>query len=343
MVGYFVGIDMGGTTTKATAVDLEGRRLASSLMEIPTGAREGPFHVVRQMKIAAEMALAPRNATWNQVLAVMLATPGPAIDGVLGKSPNLPELSGADLRGGLERALALGDHKIPVQWVNDANAGAYADWVSFGEPFKRGIIGLYPGTGLGAGYVSPTGHLLEGEHGAGAELGHLPLPCWLMDDEELWRCGCGRDGCVETAASISGLKNQLAAALKTDEFGSHPLAPDPAPLEKKVLSLRTLAQKGDKLALHLFGRQARVLAATLVMGQIAFDAGAAVLGGGLTEPAATTAEFRKWFVDELTREFHKRAFDTQHLIEVVVTQWGDMAQAVGAAELARHRFIAKSS
>lgn len=341
MVGFFVGIDMGGTTTKATAIDIDGKRLASNLMEIPTGEPHGAAHVVQQMKTAAEMALKPANVTWKDVLGVTLATPGPAVDGVLGKCSNLPHLHNADLRGGLQRVIAATGNDIPVQWVNDANAGTYADWVTFGEPYHRGVIGLYPGTGLGAGYVSPTGVLLVGEHGAGAELGHLPLPFWLMNDEAAWRCGCTRDGCVETAASIVGLKNQLAAALKTPEFSSHPLASDPAPIEKKVLSLRTLAQKGDKLALHLFARQARVLAATLVMGQIAYDAGVAVLGGGLTEPTATTAQFRKWFVDEVTKEFHKRAFDPQHLIEVVVTQWGDMAQAVGAAELARHRVLAK--
>jgi predicted NBD/HSP70 family sugar kinase len=341
MAGYFVGIDMGGTTTKATAIDRDGKRLTSTLMEIPTGEPNGAAHVVQQMKTAAEMAFKPANATWKDVLGVTLATPGPAIDGVLGKCSNLPHLHGADLRGGLQQVIAAAGQDVRVNWVNDANAGTYADWVTFGEPHHRGVIGLYPGTGLGAGYVTPEGYLLVGEHGAGAELGHLPMPHWLMCDEVSTMCGCGREGCVETAASIVGLRKQLAAALKTPQFSSHPLASDPAPIEKKVLSLRTLAQKGDELALHLFARQARVLAATLVMAQIAYDAGVAVLGGGLTEPAATTPQFRKWFVDEVTREFHKRSFDPQHLIQVVVTLLGDMAQAVGAAELARNSAVAK--
>lgn len=341
VTGYFVGIDMGGSTTKATAIDIHGNRPAANLIEIPTGAGNGPAHAIGQMKNSAELALKAAGATWSSVLGITLATPGPAINGVLGYSPNLPLLRGADLRGGLEQAVATTGQKIGVTWVNDANAGTYADWATFGLPHKRGIIGLYPGTGLGAGFVDMDGNLLVGEHGAGAELGHLPLPYWLMEDEGVWNCGCGGKGCVETAASIAGLKNQLHSALKRPEFANHPLATSDQPLDKKVMSLRTLAQKGDPLALHIFARQARVLAATLVMGQAAFDAGIAVLGGGLTEPSATTPEFRNWFVSQMKSEYRKRAFNPDYAIDIVVTVLGDMAQAVGAAELARHTYQAK--
>jgi glucokinase len=332
---------MGGSTTKATAIDLHGKRPAANLIEIPTGEIHGPLHVIGQMKQAADLALKAAGTNWHDVLGITLATPGPAINGVLGRSPNLPHLIGADLRGGLQEALGSLGHYVEVAWVNDANAGTYADWATFGEPYKRGIIGLYPGTGLGAGFVDMDGNLLVGEHGAGAELGHLPLPYWLMDVEGVWNCGCGRQGCVETAASISGLKNQLPAALKRAEFSDHPLATSDLPLEKKVMSLRTLAQKGDALALHIFARQAKVLAATLVMGQAAYDAGLAVIGGGLTEPSATTTEFRHWFINEMKTEYKKRAFNPDYAIDIVTTVLGDMAQAVGAAELARHTYLAE--
>jgi glucokinase len=339
--GYFVGIDMGGSTTKATAIDERGHRPAANLIEIPTGAHLGPAHAIGQMKAAAELALKAAGAGWGEVLGITLATPGPAINGVLGRSPNLPHLIGADLRGGLEKAVATSGNPVGVAWVNDANAGTYADWATFGAPHKRGIIGLYPGTGLGAGFVDMDGNLLVGEHGAGAELGHLPLPYWLASEEGSWSCGCGREGCVETAASISGLRNQLPAALKRPEFANHPLATSDQPLDKKVMSLRTLAQKGDTLALHIFARQAKVLAATLVMGQAAYDAGIAVLGGGLTEPSATTPQFREWFINEMKTEYRKRAFNPDYAIDIVITVLGDMAQAVGAAELARHTYQSK--
>jgi glucokinase len=341
VTGYFVGIDMGGSTTKATAIDIQGKRPAAELIEIPTGASLGPTHAVKQMKTAADLALDAANVRWSDVLGVALATPGPAINGVLGKSPNLPALRGADLRGGLEQAIAAAGRHVAVIWVNDANAGTYADWATYGAPFQRGIIGLYPGTGLGAGFVDSRGNLLVGDHGAGAELGHLPLPFWLSGVEGCWRCGCGGEGCMETAASIAGLKNQLPDALKRKEFANHPLATSDRPLDEKVMSLRALAQNGDPLALHIFARQAKVLASMLVMGQVAFDAGIAVIGGGLTEPTATTREFRAWFLNELKTEFAKRAFNPDYLIDVVLTELGDMAQAVGAAELARHTYISK--
>ena len=341
--GYFIGIDMGGSMTKAVAIDRRGRRVSDALNEISTGASFGPGHVVRQMRAAAELAMKPAGAVWEDVLGVILATPGPAMDGVIGKAANLPMLIGADMRGGLEEAIAealvgTAAARVKVGWVNDANAGTYADWAVFGKPLNRGIIGLYPGTGLGAGYVDREGNLLVGEHGAGAELGHLPMPYWLMGEEKIRRCGCGRDGCVETGASIAGLKHQLAEALAKPAWAGHSLATLDEPIGKKAFSLRALAQNGDRLAMHLFARQAKVLAATLVVAQTAYDAGVAVIGGGLTEPTATTAEFRAWFLGEVRREFHAHALEMEKPIEVLLTEMGDMAQAVGAAELARWRF-----
>ena len=343
MRAFFLGIDMGGTTTKAIVIDSSGRPLSSHLNEVPTGAALGPAHVAQQMTAAATLALQAAGVPWTDVRGATLATPGPAINGVLGKCPNLPKLIGADLRTALHRAIATtAGEPIPVGWANDANAGAYADWVTFAQPKGLGLIGLYPGTGLGAGYVSPRGDLITGEHGAGAELGHLPMPFWLMQDEEPWPCGCGRRGCTETGASIAGLKHQLPHALKRPEFQSHPLATEDLPMEKKVFRLRALAQEGDPLALHLFARQARVLAATLVMGQMAFDASVAVLGGGLTEPAATTPQFRDWFLIQVKTAYIAHAFDTDHPIEILLTSLGDMSQAVGAAQLARHEALKNS-
>lgn len=338
----YAGVDMGGSTTKAMIVDEHGNQLVKNLVEVPTGSKNGPAHVIAQMKSAIDGVLAQIGAKWTDVAAVGQATPGPATKGVLERTANLdPSLAGCDVRGGLEALIAKTEsHTAPVRWVNDANAGGFADWFAFGEKAKAGVVGLYPGTGLGGAFVSGTGELLEGDNGCGAEIGHLPTPAYLNFPQ--WKCGCGRYGCFETGASIMGLRNQLAAALSDPQWSSHEFAQDPALRAKDpaaiataAFSLRKRAQQNDALALALFDQQARVLGAASAVCAIAFDPAVIVFGGGLMESTATTPEFRKRLLTKIRETFDANTFPIQKKITLEITPFGDLSQSLGAALLVR--------
>ena len=96
---------------------------------------------------------------------------------------------------------------INVEIANDANVATLAE-VKFGAAKNRSsAIMLTLGTGVGGGIVV-NGELIEGNLGAGAELGHAVI---VKDGEQ---CTCGRRGCLEAYASASALIRDTKRAMQ---------------------------------------------------------------------------------------------------------------------------------
>jgi glucokinase len=168
------------------------------------------------------------------------------------------------------------------------------------------------------------------------EGGHMPAALHLLGGVRPYRCGCGRDwGCIEAYTTISGLPQLLADMLL--KHPSHPLATSEAPIKEKVLSLRTLAQKGDALACEIFDFQARALGLHVASLVIAVDPEYVVIGGGLMEPEATTAEFRERYLRIVRESAQPYLWPMQReRMKVVPAELGDLSQSIGAALVAMY-------
>ncbi len=104
---YFLGVDVGGTTS-TLAVGDENRRVVQVSEQFPTTPDLGPESSIAAIEAAAVATLARLNTTLASVQMVGLATPGPAtMDGVLLATPNLKrELwNNCPIRAVLEAAL----------------------------------------------------------------------------------------------------------------------------------------------------------------------------------------------------------------------------------------------
>jgi predicted NBD/HSP70 family sugar kinase len=169
------------------------------------------------------------------------------------------------------------------------------------------------------------------------EGGHMPAPLHLLGGMRPFTCGCGRDwGCVEAYTTISGLPQLLAEFLP--KHPGHPLASSTASIKEKVLSLRTLAQKGDALALEIFDFQARALGLHVANLTIALDAEFVVIGGGLIDPESTTPEFRARYLAGIRAAAEPYFFPMQRqCVKIVPAALGELSQAIGAALVALYR------
>jgi len=183
-------------------------------------------------------------------------------------------------------------------------------------------------------YVDAHGLPLDGDTLSGMEGGHMPAPLHLLGNIRPFSCGCGRDwGCIEAYTTISGLPQLLAETLK--KFPDHPLASSPAPIKEKVLSLRTLAQKNDPLAVEIFNFQARALGLHMASLLMAVDTEYVVIGGGLIDPEATTPEFRERYLRIIHESARPYLWSTQQQeLKVVPATLGELSQAIGAALVA---------
>jgi glucokinase len=161
----------------------------------------------------------------------------------------------------------------------------------------------------------------------------MPAPLHLLG-VPAYRCGCGRDwGCVEVYTTLSGLPNLLEAALAAQP--DHELARSTLDAKARALSLRGLAQQGDRLAMDLFLFQARALGLHVASLAMALDPGFVVIGGGLMDPEATSEAFRDQYLSTIRATADEYLWPTQRARLIVVpAALGDLSQAIGAALVA---------
>lgn len=334
----FIGTDSGATTTKFSAVRDNGEAVSTKVLQRPTNSHLGREAVIASWIAGVGDFLKQNQLQWGQVAGVGLAIPGPYERyGVFGKSPNLPaSFGGWDVRADYSAALArkIG-RAVPLAVGNDGNYGGVAEAQIARGKTRATVAMLMPGSGLGCAFVGADGLSLDGDTLAGMEAGHMPVPLHLFGiTGKPLPCGCGRDwGCVEAYTTISGLPHLLAE--KLTKYPDHELARLDAPVKEKVLSLRGRAQKDDALALEIFDFQARVMGIHVANLTMAFDPGIFVIGGGLMDHEATTAEFRKRYLQIISETAKPYLWPQQRdTLKIVPAELGDMSQAIGAALVA---------
>ena len=335
--GVYLGTDSGATTSKTGGVWADGTIISHHLRQSSTNSAAGTQAVVQGWIDGVNGFLAENKLTWSQVQGVGLAIPGPYERyGVMGRAANLPRsFEGWDFHADYSRAIAqAAGRSIPLVAGNDGNYGGVAEAQRVRGGKKASVLMLAPGSGLGVAYVDAHGLPLDGDTLSGMEGGHMPAPLHLLGNIRPFSCGCGRDwGCIEAYTTISGLPQLLAETLK--KFPDHPLASSPAPIKEKVLSLRTLAQKNDPLAVEIFNFQARALGLHMASLLMAVDTEYVVIGGGLIDPEATTPEFRERYLRIIHESARPYLWSTQQQkLKVVPATLGELSQAIGAALVA---------
>lgn len=335
----FIGTDGGATTSKVGGVWSDGTTISNSLLQRPTNAHSGPTAVVEGWVAAIDSYLLEHQLTWEQVGGVGVAIPGPRRSyGVLERGPNLPEsFVGFDVYTAYHSALARqAGRAIPLAVGNDGNMGGVAEAQRVRGQSNGSVVMLAPGSGLGCAYIDQNGLPLDGDTLAGMEAGHMPAPLHLLNAKP-YRCGCGRDwGCVEMYTSLAGLPNLLAETIT--RYPDHPLARSSASAKDRAMALRGLAQQGDPLAMDIFDFQARAMGLHIANLAMAFDPLFVVIGGGLMDAGATTAEFRERYLRIIDETARPRLWPAQQLrLKIVPATLGELSQAIGAALVALYQ------
>ena len=333
----YLGTDSGATTAKTGGVWADGSVISTKLRQSATNSGAGTAAVVQGWLDGVVGFLADNQLSWDQVKGVGLALPGPYDRyGVLGRSPNLPaSFAGWNFHADYSAALkASAGRPMPLVAGNDGNYGGVGEAQRVRGAQRATVLMLAPGSGLGVAYIDANGLPLEGDTLNGMEGGHMPAILQLLDGMKPLRCGCGRDwGCIEPYTTISGLPQLLQEFLP--KHPTHPFHTSAAPLKEKVLSLRTLAQQGDPLAVDIFNFQAKALGLHMASLLLAVDAEYVVIGGGLIDPECTTPEFRERYLRIIREAALPYLWPQQRAkLKVVPASLGELSQAIGAALVA---------
>lgn len=262
-----IGIDIGGTTTSCGFVDRQGRLLATAT--IATRPQEAAALLVARLveKLTALRATLPAGL---QLQGIGIGAPNAnyyrgtvenAVNLHWGREVNLVELFRPH-------------YDLPIVITNDANAAALGELLFGGARGMEHFIMITLGTGLGSGIVS-SGQLLYGVGGAAGELGHTVV------DPHGRQCNCGKNGCLETYVSATGLCRTVTALLAERRDPSPLRAVSYQQLSAKAVALAAAA--GDAIALAAFVATARILGMKLADAVAYTSPEAIFLFGGLAE------------------------------------------------------------
>lgn len=314
---YTVGIDLGGTNIAAGLVK-DGQQIlrkASLPTAMPRSAEEVAEDITRLAVQVTEPELA-----FQELAFIGVGVPGSADydKGIVEYANNIGFTNvplAAMLREKLQKDVFL---------ENDANAAAIAEFRAM-QKECRNFVMITLGTGIGAAMIL-NGEVVRGAHFAAGEIGHNVIQ---MDGP---LCSCGRRGCWEMYASVTGLIAQTKAAMKQ------------APSSKmwdlcsgslSAVSGRTAfdaMRQGDEQGIAVVRQYVQYVACGIVNTVNTFDPEAVCIGGGISKEGETLLEPLR---SAVAKEFYSRNSSEQP--KIFAAALGNDAGILGAAILKQGR------
>ncbi len=266
----YLGVDIGGTKLQASLVAESGTILGKQRQTTPrTG---GPEQVLAGVEAVMKTVLDEAKLETTDLTAIGVAVPG-VVDPKTGNvvvTPNM-SLTGVAIGGHLESCF-----RVPVAIGNDGNLGAYGEsWLGSARKAKS-ALGIWVGTGIGAGFVQ-KGKVWRGARESACEIGHIVMQIGGPV------CGCGNHGCLEALASRTAIERDIRAALaaggtsKLTELSGGDLSVIRSGAIRKALKAE------DPLVTGILHRAAETLGYACLTVRHLIDPEVIVLGGGLIE------------------------------------------------------------
>jgi glucokinase len=262
-----IGIDIGATNSKAGFVDREGNVLAFESFSTHSDESYSTF-----LDTLVETIQKLRGGLDREVEFKGIGVGAPNANPNTGKmeSPvNFRWQENVPLADSIKEKFGL-----PVFITNDANAAAIGEMVYGKAMGMKNFILLTLGTGLGSGIVV-DGKLLEGAHGLAGEMGHINAKPFGR------RCNCGKDGCLETYVSATGIKRTVFKLMADTPYDSPLRSYSYKDMTGEMITEAAL--KGDRIACETFSYTGDILGQMLADTIALFDPEAVILAGGLTK------------------------------------------------------------
>ena len=261
-----IGVDIGGTSTKAAVIDSLGTVISSAVLPTRSGADGVVSTALQAMLDVADGA----GITVDDASAVGVGIPG-TVDPLLGTvrfAVNVG-IGRDDIDLGARLSDELG---VSVHVENDVRAAALgADWYLANQGGAvTDLAYLSIGTGIAAGYVQ-RGQLRRGNTLVAGEIGHIPI------DPQGPLCACGQVGCIEAISSGTAIERMWPT-----ETGS------------SAADLHRAAIGGDPVARPLWSSVIGGLSRAVLLLALTWDPEVIVLSGGV----ATLGDVLRDAIDE---------------------------------------------
>lgn len=313
---YSIGIDIGGTNTDIGLVSADGFCIARK--NLPTAKYHDAALYVADICEAIKTMMTEECV--KAIDGIGVAAPaGNFYTGCIENATNL------NFKGIIDLPALFHKHlDVPVTVSNDANAAAYGELVYGGAKGMKHFVMFTLGTGVGSGIVV-DGKLVHGKTGGAGELGHAIL---IPGGRP---CGCGRQGCLETYTSATGIRRTALELLDQHPNYKGVLSQ----IDRELLTSKDVgdaAKEGDPLALEVFEKTGEWLGIAMA-NAVAFSGPEAIflMGGPVKAGEVLLKPVRESFKKNL-------CFVYDGSVEVKVSELPDNEAAIlGAAALTKAR------
>ena len=321
----WIGFDLGGTKMLAVVFDSELRVLGKKRRKTRgNGTREV---TPERLAETIDLALADAGVTADRVAGIGAGCPGP-LDlqkGVILEAPNLGWKNVALKEFFSKRFLC------PAEICNDVDGGVFGEYVSGVAKGQRSVLGVFPGTGIGGGFIY-EGNIFRGTRSSCMEVGYLQLAT------EGGSAGAGPAGTLEGLASRLAISAEAAKAVYR---GQAPILRELAGTDISRIRSSVLAaaiEQGDSVIEAIVRRAAEQVGWGIgcLINILAPDM--VILGGGLVE--ALPKLYLESVRDGIRRNVLPSLADCHKL---KIAELGDLATATGAAALIRKQVMSTGS
>ena len=317
---HWIGFDLGGTKMLCVVFDSDFKPLGRARKK--TKGHEGMESGLKRINNTIEEALEDAKVSADTVAGLGIGCPGP-LDLKKKMIREAPNLGWSDVPIGK----SIEDKfKFPVEVANDVDAGVFGEYRFGAGKGKRCVVGIFPGTGIGAGCVY-EGSLIRGSNCTAMEVGHMPvLPGGLRD-------GAGNIGSLESVASRLVIAS--AAALAAYRGDAPNLLKDAGTDISAIRSgaLAKSVDNGDKAVKQIIEDACEYLAIAVVTMVHLMAPDRIVFGGGLVEAMP------KLILPAIEKSVRKRVLPSMaDIFDIVEAKLGDDAGVMGAAGLAEKAF-----
>ncbi|MCP5557064.1 MAG: ROK family protein [Verrucomicrobiaceae bacterium] len=273
-VPFWIGFDLGGTKMLACVLDKDYNVLGTARKS--TNGSDGQAKGRKKIVNCVHEAIVSAGVDPKGIQGIGIGCPGLVNPerGVLLVAPNLGWHN-----MGLS-ALLTKEFCVPVSVLNDVDAGTFGEYKLGAAMGARSVLGVFPGTGVGAGFVY-NGQLVMGRTISCMELGNIMLPGTHLGSSEF--------GTV----ILEDLTSRLAVAAQAGVGCYRGQAPE---LNRRTAgnlrdirskAIATSMKSADEAMVTVIRNSIRYLGMGVAMVVNLFAPDQIVLGGGLVEELPT--------------------------------------------------------
>lgn len=314
---YWIGFDLGGTKMLSLVYDSDFNPVGKCRKK--TKGFEGMRAGLDRINSVISESIKDAGIEPGQIRGLGIGCPGP-LDFAKGRIREAPNLGWQNVP--IKKSIE-DEFGFPAEIANDVDSGVFGEYRFGAGRGARCVVGIFPGTGIGAGCVY-EGRLLRGRNGSCLEIGHIPILQGGPLD------GAGNPGSLESVASRLAISGQAAQAAYR---GSAPnLLKQSGTNISDIRSgaLQKSIDSGDDAVKAIVLDACRHLAMGVVTIVHLLAPDIIVFGGGLIEAMP------KLMLTEIERIARPRVLESMRdEFKLVAAELGDDATTMGAAALAQ--------